>query len=452
LAGCAQFHPQPIDPVSSLNAIEARSLTDSALARFLTSSRAAVEWPPRSWDLPALTLVAFFYNPDLDIVRSQWAAARGALMAAGKRPNPGVTGGPGYNATTPVADITPWILSLNLDFTITTAGKRSSQIAAARHQSESARLAVASAAWSVRQQVRQQSLDLYAATRAIVLLERQQRAHELNVSLLARRLAAGEISPFELAQARLLDGANRASLNDARRQEAEARVSLAAALGLTVHALDGITLAFDAFERPAPALPGTDVRRQALLNRADVLGALERYEASQSALRLEIARQYPDIHLGPGYQMDQDNLKWSLDLGGVLPVFNRNRGAIAEAEARRTEAAATFTSVQSKAIEQVDGAVAAYTAATATLVSSDALVADRERMQRSAAAQFAAGEISRVDLAAIELTLAGAEAERLNARVRAQQALGRLEDAMQSPAVFADWVFTDPSRTPPTKK
>jgi len=35
------------------------------------------------------------------------------------------------------------------------------------------------------------------------------------------------------------------------------------------------------------------VRRQALLNRPDLLGALAAYEATQAELQLEIARPYP---------------------------------------------------------------------------------------------------------------------------------------------------------------
>ena len=58
---------------------------------------------------------------------------------------------------------------------------------------------------------------------------------------------------------------------------------------------------------------------------------LAEYQASQSALQLEIARQYPDVQLGPGYEFDQGDNKWMLGLGVTLPVFNQNQGAIAAA-------------------------------------------------------------------------------------------------------------------------
>jgi hypothetical protein len=46
------------------------------------------------------------------------------MITAGERPNPNVSYAPGYNASTPVSQITPWILTLDLDFTLTTPGKR----------------------------------------------------------------------------------------------------------------------------------------------------------------------------------------------------------------------------------------------------------------------------------------------------------------------------------------
>ena len=84
------------------------------------------------------------------------------------------------------------------------------------------------------------------------------------------------------------------------------------------------------------------VRRLAALNRSDILGALADYAASQSALQLEIARQFPDMHIGPGYLLDQTDNKWTLGATLTLPVLNQNQGAIAEAKARREEMAARF--------------------------------------------------------------------------------------------------------------
>ena len=434
-------------PKPDWSALEARTLDDPELARFLRAQPETGEWPPRAWGLDALALVALYYHPDLEVARASWAAARAGRVAAGERPNPGLSVEPGYNSTTPKSEITPWILTSVLDLTLETGGKRGHRIAAARQLSEAARLELASVAWQVRSRVRRALLELHAASGSAALLERQNEIQQANVMLMERQLAAGAISRFQLTQARLLLGTARLGLGDAQRRRAEAQVQLASALGVTRRALDGVALAFDDFDRPPQELPAPDARRRALLNRADLLAALAAYEAAQANLQLEVAKQYPDLHLGPGYQLDQAENKWTLGLSGLLPVFSRNRGGIAEAEARRAEAAARFTLAQQRAMEDVDLALAAYESARARAATADALLADLARERQSAEALWRAGEISRLDLGSLQLEIASSEQARFEAVVKTQEALGRLEDAMQSPAGLPAWLGVGPRTT-----
>ena len=54
------------------------------------------------------------------------------------------------------------------------------------------------------------------------------------------------------------------------------------------------------------------MRRQALQRRPDVRADLADYAASEAALRIEIAKQYPDIHLDTGCEYDRGLQKWDL--------------------------------------------------------------------------------------------------------------------------------------------
>ena len=95
-------------------------------------------------------------------------------------------------------------------------------------------------------------------------------------------------------------------------------VADASAIGVPVAALDSVSLDFDLPPVPAAGhLTSAEARSATLRSRTDILGALAEYAASQSALQLEIAKQYPDLHLGPGYAWNAgsagDN-EWSLGL------------------------------------------------------------------------------------------------------------------------------------------
>ena len=58
-------------------------------------------------------------------------------------------------------------------------------------------------------------------------------------------------------------------------------------------------------------------------------------EAAEKRLHLEIRRQYPDLILSPSYGIESDIERRGIGLSLALPLWNRNRQAIAEATADR---------------------------------------------------------------------------------------------------------------------
>jgi outer membrane protein TolC len=429
VAGCARFHPQPISPDQTAAAFDSRSLTNAQLQAFLETNHVAGPWPRRSWDLDALTFVAFYYQPALAEARAQWASVQAGNVTAGQRPNPTVGFTPTYDATTPP----PWIWGLTWDIPIETAGKRGKRIAEANQLSEAARWNFVSAAWQTRSRVRAALLNLYAARETESLLARQELAQSNVVRLLEGQFAAGSVSSYEVTQARVTLGTTRLARQDADGQYSQTRAQLASALGLPLRALDDVELSFTGLDQFPPDLTAPEVRRQAILNRADVRGALAEYAASQSALQLEIAKQYPDLHLNPGYELDQTDNKWSLGVTLELPVLNHNQGPVAEAKAKRTEAAAHFLTVQSTAIAEIDSALAGYDAALQKSATATALLDNLRKQLDSAHAQAQAGETEPLTLANAEAEYAVGAQNQLDAVVKAQTALGQLEDAVQSP-------------------
>src|SRR5262249_5990463 len=142
------------------------------------------------------------------------------------------------------------------------------------------------------------------------------------------------------------------------------------------------------------------------LDRVELRAQLARYAAADAALRLETARQWPDLVLRPGYMWDQGDRRWSLGIGFALPLFERNRGAIAQASAQRDVEAARFTALQAQALDELEAARLAVDAAARQL----ALVEDQVRGSSVSEARVRrrldAGDADRADLlGARELTL-----------------------------------------------
>ena len=433
ISGCASFEPQSISPAATAAAYEARTFDNPELHSFIqrNTKRELDTWPPSQWDLELLTLAAFYYHPDLDVARAKWSVAQAGVLTAGMRPNPTINANAQRTADTP-SGTSPWTLGINLDIPIETAGKRGYRIEQANHLSEAARIAIASTAWQVRSRVRCALLDLRVAQQTREVLVQQQRLQQNNVALLERRLAVGMASTPEVTQARIALNQNTLALNDAERLQSDARAKLAGAVGLSSKALDNIAIAPDPLTQ-FPPLPTSEVREQALLNRADVLGALAEYAASQSALQLQTASQYPDLHFGPGYTWDQGAKKWSLGLALVLPILNQNQGPIAEAKARSIQAMVNFNVTQARAIGEIEVALAGYRASREKLVTAEALLVAQNDQLRKAEASFKAGETDRVALLGTQLEMSQIALSRVDALAKTQQALGALEDAVQSP-------------------
>jgi outer membrane protein TolC len=188
-----------------------------------------------------------------------------------------------------------------------------------------------------------------------------------------------------------------------------------------------------------------------LQRRPDVLAALADYAASESALRIEIAKQYPDIHLNTGYEYDQGLQKWGLlGFGVELPLLNRNEGPIAQAEARRNHAAASFEALQAKVIAELDRALSVYQVTAETRESAEALLATQRKQQTSVEQQFQAGAADRLEVLTAQLELATSELALQDSLTRLHQALGALEDAVQRP--LANWPDLEQGRAAQTKQ
>jgi outer membrane protein TolC len=296
-------------------------------------------------------------------------------------------------------------------------------------------LNIATVAWQVRSKVRSSLLDLGTTSQRAALLEQQVSLQQQSVQLLDQQVQAGALADSAAAPFRIALVKARLDLADAQRLRSEARAHVAEAIGVPIAALDSVKLPSDWLPTPGSGaeLASAEVRRAALRSRPDILGALAQYAAAQSALQLEIAKQYPDVHIGPGYQYDLGDNKWSLGITVDLPLLNQNQGPIAEATARRREAAARFNDLQARALAEIERAVQTLQMVEQNSIALRALADEQAKRRDSVAAQFQAGAVERLDLLNAQTEFAAAELVQLEGRFQLQRALGALEDAVQRP-------------------
>lgn len=382
----------------------------------------------RAWTGEDLLAAALRNNPTIAEAAAKYRTARAAAKASHVPPSASLTLTAEYARSEPKQ----WLYGAASDIPFDIGGRRKERVAAADLAVLQALYDYGEAVWTVRTALARARTERLAADEEIALAGQVEAVRQARAERLDRRVAAGEDDRSLALTARGEMETARRRVADARARRAAADAALASALGVPVAAVKDLKLAPVAappasFDVPAAA-------RAAALTRRDVLRAVVDYDLAEGALRLEVAKQYPEVRIGPGYTYDHGVAKLPFNLGLTLPPQDLNRSAIAQAETKRAEAGRSLEAVQAAALSAIDTADVALAAArqTTTQVQTRDLP-NVDALAAATARSLAAGEADRVD----EL---GARAVALETRLtlldaRKAQALAGvdLEDALRAP-------------------
>jgi cobalt-zinc-cadmium efflux system outer membrane protein len=448
LTGCVHYRVRPLAPIQSQESFQKRGLNDPGLAQFARSSIGASEgaWPPKTLDLRSATLIATYFSPALQVARAQVKTAEAGIIAAGGRLNPSISAAGGYENSPE----SPLVLRFELSLPVETARKRSYRILAAAKLADVARMELKETSWRVYTQVREAWNAHLRATEEADILRAQSEIRLEAASLLEKRLALGEISQPEWNAVQVEVSRVAVAQRAAEGRAGETLAQLASAMAMPVDALERMSLNLRHDEQPQllEDLPIARVQKKGLLNRLDVQRALLEYAATEANLQLEVARQYPDLQLNPGYDFDEGHHKFTFGPALPVPVWNRNRGGIAEADAKRAEVEARFLALQSQAIGEMEHSLAQYRTAMAEFQEADqkwsVIQATRERATIRA---VQLGAEDRLALNAMQLESLTVRSARLSALAKTRTAFSALEEAVQAPLGDVPWLgFSEPGK------
>lgn len=446
LGGCISAPPAPLDASQSAQRLTARSLQDPVVGEALAKAGLpAVQPGERAWTLDALTVAAWMLRPEVAVAAADISTSTAAQRIAAQLPNPTLSLGPGYLVRNANHNVSPWILTTALDFTIETGGKRGIRATQARATTQSLRWAFAETLWRTRQDVRRALLERELAQLGLTLAEQEAALRSRYADWIETEIRFGAATQPDRLVARTSLAATQAQLRTARGDLDTADANLANALGVVGENLPVaqlVTVDLDTLP-DADATPQATWRGWSVLNRLSVNHALADYQVAEQELRLAVARQYPDIALGPGYSFDKGDGVINLGIGVTLPLFHGGRAQIDQALAQRQKAARQFELVQAQALGEVEAALARYRSSHAAWQQS--------RQAEAAAASAATAEQRRLSLGAADrgelLTaqIAASVAQRgtLDALRAAVAALSAIEDSVQRPVWPASGLTID---------
>ena len=298
-------------------------------------------------------------NPTLAAARATIEIAEAQRLDARLRPNPAASfesvGRP-PGATPPSLDDHEY--TFHIDQEIETAGRR-------RLRTQASEAVIAIAQREVDDARRRLDLEVRRGYFAVVLakadlevaraaLDEIDRVIGLNRARYEQgEISGGELRRIQVERLRFVDDSFAAELALRNARSSLLALFNAPDLGIAFDVVETLNRADSATQgvppASSPALDPASLRAQALSARPDLLAAQRDVQRADTETRLQRALRTPNITAGGGYSHLGGLNTVAFGVTVPLPLFNRNPGGIARAEAERRQAAnraaATATNV-----------------------------------------------------------------------------------------------------------
>ena len=438
LAACSwrSYTPAPLDLPKAAESDAARRLDDPGVQAALTAKgQDAPAWPDITWNREQLTTALLHIHPEQRAARAKVFAALTRIQAGLKPAAPELTATTEHHSQTGDGKNSPWAVGAGLQWELVPGPVKSALNQVAGIESQEVQLTAGDTAWRLyralgtalldrqlaiaRAQLATTGLELaLARDKSVAVRERYGVATALEVQLTAQRL------------------------QDARRESAEAdaakvfaQAQLAAALSVPYESLNRLRIA----DWPLQNIPdATTARQLALTHQLDFTRQRLQYEAAEAELRLQIARQFPSLKLGPGLLWSQGDTVWQFSFALPAALLNRNLAGIETAEAHRRAQGAAVLAKQSEIINEVERLRLNALALTQPLNIARASLKAAESQVKLTTAQFEAGNVDALTVIDARSLQLQAERAVFDARTAFMRAAWELESAMQAPVTAID--------------
>ena len=281
--------------------------------------------------------LAVLKNPDLASYSWEIRAREARALQAGVYPNPEMGleienwGGNKDYRRLDAAETTLAIRQL-----IELGGKRPKKVQLATLERDLARWDYETKRLDVLSEATKAFVNVAAEQERLTVLEELYRLAEQSRNIAAARVQAGKVSPIDETKSSAELAKTRIEMERAKRSLQAARKQLSLACGLPSPSFQKVEGAFDL----ASSIPSVDDLAVLVYRNPDLARWPSEIEQRKASLNLERASRIPDPSISVGVRRFNENEVTAL-VAGIsfpLPLFNRNSGAIAEAEYRLIKA------------------------------------------------------------------------------------------------------------------
>ena len=309
------------------------------------TERIGAEEPTGTLDLVSAIRLALLQNPELKVYSYEIRAREARALQAGLLPNPEFDVEiENFGGNRSVSGFGASETTLAIGQLIELAGKRSKRSRVAMLESDLAVWDYETKKLDVYFQVAQNLVDVLAAQERVALQQELVNLAEQFLRSIERRVKAGKVSPAEASRATVELSSAQIELENARRALQAARKRLAATWGSSEPRFEKVVGSLETVSEPPPL----QKLRVALGQNPDIARWVVEMRHRESVLALEKAGRIPDPIISGGVRHFNEvgDQGFVVNLSIPLPIFDRNQGAIQEAELLKRQAEYQKKSVQ----------------------------------------------------------------------------------------------------------
>jgi cobalt-zinc-cadmium efflux system outer membrane protein len=327
-----------------------RSITASVLVCASSTALAQDAAIPSQLTLADAVRIATERNPGLATARNAVEIAEANRLDMSRRPNPALSfeseGYPLLESSRP-AFFNTQELTVRFDQEIELTGRR-------RLRTEAGELSVEVARARFDNDRRLLTLHVQRAYFQAVLAKADRDAANVSLGEIDRALtlnrvrfekgeaSGGEVRRLQVERLRFVDDVFAAELSLRNARSALLTLLSVADLGRTFDVVEPLDITNPATPALTPvniALDGSPLIAQAITLRPDVAATQRELARTDTETRLQRALRTPNVTVGGGYRRDFGTNAVVFGATVPLPLFNRNQGGVARAEAERRQAA-----------------------------------------------------------------------------------------------------------------
>lgn len=262
-------------------------------------------------------------NPELAAATRQIEASEGQVLQGRARLNPELA----YSLedTRSRTRTQSWQLNLPIEL----GGKRAARTKAAEMARGQAQMQRSALQATLRANVAAAYFDVLTAQERLALARDSVALAQSSTDAVAKRVAAGKVSPVEESKARVAQAGMRVEWAQAASDERNARSRLTALLG----AVDAPFTVLEGQADTLPSVPSFAELQPLMASAPSIVLARMEVDRRQALTAVEQSKRVPDVTVSAGLQRSNETQRNVL-LFGVsvpLPVFDRNQGNLLEA-------------------------------------------------------------------------------------------------------------------------